>query len=106
MTGCEAAGRLVLLVTNPRPGGRGSVAMRPGSRRGPVAGFQRGAPLWARDMFQNAERFCKHIRRAYLFNASRQHSTASVESLSMRVELVYKQWLERSNHVKNMLKQG
>jgi len=32
MTGCEAAGRLVLLVTNPRPGGRGSVAMRPGSR--------------------------------------------------------------------------
>lgn len=69
MTGCEAAGRLVLLVTNPRPGGRGSVAMRPDSRRGSVAGFQRGAPLWAQDDLQKRGAAFVNIRRAYRQNS-------------------------------------
>jgi hypothetical protein len=39
-------------------------------------------------------------------DTSRQYSTASVERRLMRVELVYKQWLERYNHVKKTLKHG
>ena len=106
MTGCEAAGRLVLLVTNARPGGRGSVASGPVPEGGRWQGFQRGAPLWAQDDLQKRGAAFVNIRRAYLCHTSRHHSTASVESLSMCVELVYKQWLETFNHVKNMLKQG
>jgi hypothetical protein len=39
---------------------RGAATWRPRS----AAGVSKGISLWARDILQNAERFCKHIHRA------------------------------------------